>query len=320
MHSRAYQEGDETAILELFKTVHGRELSEALWEWRFIKNPGGRAVTRLMFEGNKLVGHYAIVPTLISYQGEAHKAGFSLTTMTHPRYRGRAIFTQLANEVYQNCEQEGFQLIYGFPNANSYYGFTHRLGWSGLGHVHGWIIDNEPRIVDLVEDFVFEELERCGPEIDIFLKRVRDETYVSVPRTAAFVQWRYLEKPGNDYTVYCIRNKEKSLEGLVVYKLFQGSDEVAGHIIDFMTIDNPGLIVAIIKRAYDFFRGKGVRKISCWTYNDEVTNRCLESAGYRKIEWPTYFGVKMLNYMSIDQEKATDIRNWRFTMGDSDVF
>ena len=59
--------------------------------------------------------------------------------------------------------------------------------------------------------------------------------------------------------------------------------------------------------------------MSCWLKDDEYA-RVLLWFGFRKVEWPTYFGVKVLK----DSDKFFNVlerpENWRLTMGDSDVF
>src|SRR6185312_14808637 len=53
----------------------------------------------------------------------------SADTMTHPRYRNKGLFVELATLTYQLCREVGIELIFGFPNQNSVHGFINRLGW-----------------------------------------------------------------------------------------------------------------------------------------------------------------------------------------------
>src|SRR3972149_7211686 len=121
---RNYQEGDEYQIVALFDEVFGNNPGLHLWRWRFLKNPFGKGIIKLLFDGDRLIGHYSIIPLNIEVQCEPIRVGFSLDTMTHPSYAKRGIFTFLAQETYNECQLLGLRLVYGFPNANSYHGFT----------------------------------------------------------------------------------------------------------------------------------------------------------------------------------------------------
>lgn len=55
--------------------------------------------------------------------------------MTRPGYSGRGIFTYLAEETSRLCRETGFHFVYGFPNRNSHYGFTHKLRWKSIAEM-----------------------------------------------------------------------------------------------------------------------------------------------------------------------------------------
>jgi GNAT superfamily N-acetyltransferase len=74
--------------------------------------------------------YYGVYPCLISYNGQKYLAAQSGDTMTHPAHQGKGLFTQLARKTYELCKMEGIQLVYGFPNQNSYPGFINKLAWT----------------------------------------------------------------------------------------------------------------------------------------------------------------------------------------------
>ena len=131
--SRDYNSGDEYRILDLFKQVFQREMGLNFWRWRFLENPFGKAIIKLSFDRDILIGHYAVIPMDVQVQGETIKAVFSMTTMTHPEYSGKGIFTCLAEDNYRLCQDKGFNFVYGFPNRNSHQGFVRKLKWQDLG-------------------------------------------------------------------------------------------------------------------------------------------------------------------------------------------
>jgi GNAT superfamily N-acetyltransferase len=193
---REYTKGDEQEILALFNAVFGRKLEISFWRWRFLENPFGSGMINLMFDDKRLVGHYAVIPMPLMVKGELHRAAFSMTTMTHPDYQGRGVFPELASNLFDRCREAGIEVAFGFPNENSYPGFTKRLGWHGFGRVTGWVNDCGLMPAGGAHEFVFEEMRACDQEVDDLWARAKDTTDVKVPRSAEFFNWRYFRLAG----------------------------------------------------------------------------------------------------------------------------
>ncbi|HYW76097.1 MAG TPA: GNAT family N-acetyltransferase, partial [Gammaproteobacteria bacterium] len=47
----------------------------------------------------------------------------------HPDYRGKGLFTRLAERTYEAAAERGFHSVYGVANANSTPGFVRKLGF-----------------------------------------------------------------------------------------------------------------------------------------------------------------------------------------------
>lgn len=122
----------EGEIAQLFLDSFGKPLSSDEWRWFYIDNPVGDPYVSLFYENGKLLGHYAVLPTLLSIRGKSFVAYRSMTTMVHPDGRGKGLFTELAKRVYSMLETDGASMVYGFPNANSAPGFIRNLGWTLL--------------------------------------------------------------------------------------------------------------------------------------------------------------------------------------------
>ena len=317
---REYIPGDESKILELFSVVFRRKLDHEFWNWRFIENPFGRGIIRLMFDAEKLVGHYAVTPISLLVNGTLLKAALSMTTMTHPDYSRRGIFTELASEVYSSCKKKGISLIFGFPNENSYDGFTRKLGWFGFGHVKGWASQGELKRLPLDSNYIFEIIETDDEDLDDLWARARKPSSVEVPRTAEFVDWRYFQKPGREYTFCKINDKSNVLQGFLVLKLFRDGGEITCHIIDLITSASPDIQRHALAKAVQFFSDNGVTRITCWFSNHRPIAKQLHAIGFQERVWPTYYGVLVLDETVADASFVTDSNQWRFTMGDSDVF
>ena len=128
MEIKAYKLGDELKIIELFEQSFGKKMSLEYWKWRFSDNPfTSNIFIDLMWDNDLLVGHYAVSPVEMILEDKKILTALSMTTMTHPQYGGKGIFSKLAENLYKRLTEEGYTMVWGFPNNNSHYGFNKNL-------------------------------------------------------------------------------------------------------------------------------------------------------------------------------------------------
>lgn len=75
------------------------------------------------------VAYYGVIPCFIQYKNETILAAQSADTMTHLQHRYKGMFVELSNMTFDLCRKLGINLIFGFPNQNSYHGAVNKLGW-----------------------------------------------------------------------------------------------------------------------------------------------------------------------------------------------
>lgn len=320
LNCRDYQRDDEHKILTLFKEVFSREMSLAFWRWRFVKTPFGEPIIKLMFDSDKLIGHYAVVPVDIQIQGKLLKAVFSMTTMTHADYSGRGIFSYLAEEAYQLCQRKGFHLVYGFPNENSYYGFTRKLGWIGLGKVTFLEKKLEKETLGQLNIKNIQRVTYFDTRINSLWEKIKQDYSIIVPRTKEFLAWRFVENPDTDYKKYIIVGDNREILGYVILKIYAKGNKVEGHIVDMLSIDSRDIVVGLLRASYQCFTNNGVESLTCWVPGDCLYNEVLQEEGFMESESNTYFGARVFDQDDKLLKKIGDINNWFLTMGDTDVF
>ena len=74
--------------------------------------------------------YYGVFPVFMLIDGVQYLVAQSGDTMTHTNHQGKGLFVKLARESYQLAASNGVQLIFGFPNGNSYPGFVKKLDWN----------------------------------------------------------------------------------------------------------------------------------------------------------------------------------------------
>jgi len=126
-------------IRSLFGAVFGytRPLAHDLWKYR--DNPAGPAVGFVAVDAGQIVGQYVVLPTWLRLDDEVVLGALSLDTMTHPNYRGQGMFVTLAKACMELAAKSGVEVLYGFPNKNSFPGFIRRLNWDHTGDIPRWV-------------------------------------------------------------------------------------------------------------------------------------------------------------------------------------
>lgn len=319
---RDYKSGDEHQILALFREVFGREMSLPFWKWRFIENPFGHGIINLLFDSSKLIGHYAVIPMDVQVQGKLLKAAFSMTTMTHPSYSGKGIFTYLAEETYKLCQEKGFNFVYGFPNRSSYPSFVRKLKWQDLGKM----MISEKRLQSTIEmrpvrtRFLIKQLKRFESTINLLWDKAKKDYYVIVPRTEQFLNWRFVRSPDARYTKYTVLDSYDNIVGYVVLKIYVKENITRGHIVDILSIADEEVINLLLDSAYDYFLKNGICDVSCWIPRNSFYDDVLKKEGFVRKETDTYFGVRSFSEDDTLNKSVGRLSTWYVTMGDSDVF
>lgn len=76
---------------------------------------------------------YGVFACQAELDGKIYQVAQSGDTMTHKNHSGKGLFTKLAELTYELCESNGIEFVFGFPNYNSYPGFSKKLKWEFPG-------------------------------------------------------------------------------------------------------------------------------------------------------------------------------------------
>ena len=316
---RDYQQGDEYQISDLYKQVNNRERTLGYWTWKFVKPPFGQAITKLMFDGSRLIGFYAVIPMIVKVQNELMKAVISVNTMTHPNYERKGIFGYLAEEVYKKCQRYSIKFVYGFPNDNSYYGFTQKLGWRDLGKMT--VLEKE--LVQTPKEIVHRDsiypVERFDERVNTLWNRTKGSYHVAVVRTEKFLNWRFTDNPVVKYPKFMIQDHNKIL-GYLILKRYTEEGETKGHIVDMLCIDEEDIVGDLIRYSQSYFIEMGINNLSCWASEESIYAHVLQKEEFIRKEFDVYFGVRPFDEEDRLLRNVEVVGNWHLTMCDIDVF
>lgn len=319
-----YKKGDEAKILELFELAFKKNLSTEFWNWRFKDNPFGKELMiNLMWEGDVLAGHYAVSAIELSIEGITVSASLSGTTMTHPNFQGRGIFSDLANSLYERIyKEDNVALVYGFPNNNSHYGLVKNINWQDVG-----IICNFSRhlVVSSVQqnfsDYKVFQIEKFTKVHQGFIRdTIKNLGFgIAVNRSTEYLNWRYNDCPINEYYSLEIKNNDE-LAGIIIFKIFEAKEASTQiDIMEFFCSSDFKIIDQILDLVINFLATKGFTEITfnMWLSLFDPRHLLFEKLSF-KISTPlTYMCAKPFSDEFAD---ITNIKSWYISMGDSDVY
>lgn len=303
-------------LQELFAAAFGRSVPAGLLEWRYLHNPVGDIldlVARL--PDDSLAASYSVAPVAMTFRGQALKSGISMTTMTAPDYAGRGLFTKLAAMLYEQMLARDYDLVWGFPNANSHPGFVSKLQWRDVYEIPTMSLDLEKVNVARLPADAREVRLDSGLELDYSGITRSGSDQLMVLRSRDYLRWRYANHPENDYSVYCVAGGEQ-VSSYCITKVYQAS---VIDIVDLIVASREEMLL-LLGKVIDVARKSAIKRIDCWAPRHHFCHSVYEKVGFRLQAPITYLGVRMLSAKHAAWGDVCNYSNWYLQMGDSDVF
>jgi hypothetical protein len=338
---RAYEQGDESAIQELFETTFGRRRTIEEWRWRFRGAPNGPALIHVLVDDGQVVGHLAHVEFDTFVNGRRMKLGHGGDTMVAESHRGRGGMRALVQGFL--ASDHGFDMRLNFPTDQAA-GLMQRYGGGiQLGRIPQWVIPtnveaalrNVPRGIGSLARFglkgflgvsalsapraIVRPITDFGPEFDSLADasarfspciRVRNAAYLSWRWTAPDGRWRMLEA----------RTDSSDLLGFIVFDRDDRSASSTlrlGRIVDLLATDLDATR-ALLMAAVAQLRRQGCDAVLL-DYQDPrpwARRACLRAGFLRRGSGPNVTGRALSERAPPIVEK---LDNWYLTRGDTDL-
>lgn len=293
LHDRTQQ------FCDLYHSCFNDKIDATIIEQRYLQNPVGDLCMYVALEDDRIVANYSVSPAYIQHGDKQIKCALSLNTMTHPDFVGKGLFVQLAQRLYDELKQQGYGMVYGFPNYISNRTFCTKLGWKDIYEI--------PTLELVVEKELSYNPTNVIP-YSTFDVPQNTANRLAVAKCEDYLNWRYKNKPYTDYNLVKTANG-----GWMVYKRYQNMInivELHPQCIEDLS-DMIGYVSSVVL-------GLGLEKMTVWSDANSWEHLCLEKYGFRNRYPITYFGACDLN-MPKDLD-IWDFRNWRIQMGDDNVY
>ncbi len=323
MNIRPYAPGDEQQILEMDWLLfpdpwNKRNLDN--WYWKYAgNNPAGRAIIYVMENEHKIIVHFAVVPYRLRVFGEDVLGSHSIGSMVLPSYQGKGLIKFVADRLFVEVSQRNIIFSYGFPNLLAHDLHKKLMGYSDVMAISTWEkqtnANDQPIRKIGTSRFEFLAIQKFDKSVDALWDQVKDEHKIAVIRDAAYLNWRYLERPDQKYYAFGLYEAD-TLTGYVILKLYQDAAVLKGHIIDIMSL--PGrddIALALLEGSEGFFVEHQTNIQSAWIVGSRLYHDLLSQKGFVLLR-PRPFICRI----NLDKEKYQDVLNgedWYFTMGDT---
>jgi hypothetical protein len=334
--------------LEMYKKCFDENGSPKKTEnikWQFLQNTEANSFVEIAFDENKdkVAAIYAMSCVRFIIDGNTSVGTQSLDTITDIDYRGLGLFITLAKSACEKANTSNVSLVYGFPNGNSIKGFKKWLDWQ--------ILDPVPFLLKPLRSHYFSKkikALRFLPNINLsFLNFQMDKNYrikedpifpdevnniwrqfskeikVGVERNKEYLDWRYIQKPNENYKIVHCYSKENKYLGFIIYTVKDKHNGKIGYIMELLyDLQDPKAGKMLLNYAINYIKKEKADCILSWCLEHSPNYGIFKKSffinlpeKYRPIE--LHFGVRVF------QEKLKSIvnkrENWYLSYSDSDT-
>lgn len=336
-------------VRELF-LKNGNEKRLENLRWQYSGSPAGEALSTFAVDSTQSdAAVYSVAPVVfLTANSEKVVGAQSLDTLTDVQHRGKGLFLTAAKKLYEQGSADGISFVYGFPNQFSGPGFFRKLNWSDLGYppfrILAWnLLYPLKRITGLNFKLLncwryMVEKSRLSRELNG--KRFKLSTAIDfsgepykrlwnlfastlplcIERDAAYMNWRYKQKPAADYKFLAVEEGGE-LQGVCVYALREKHGGAVGYIMDL--IYNPGRLdvgnILLSKTSLEL-RASGADVVLAWADKRHRENRPYDRVGYSRL--PRRLQPIKLSYGALlldDKCSVDDLRSMYISYADSDT-
>jgi hypothetical protein len=327
---RAYRDGDEAAIVPMFREVFGVERTMEHWYWKYRDCPWGRhLIAEAVDRDGVLAGHYAGYPVPFHFAAHggreflSHQIGDTMTRLS-ARQSGlgkQGVLARMAAYYYARFGT-GVPFVYGFNTGHIRKLGERYLGYEYIDAVARWArpaagtgVPARGRLRAWWQGYSVTELASAGAETTELFERVKGSYGLLVRRDAEYLRWRYLECPDRRHRVLALRRRGV-LVGWGVFSR-RGTDLVWGDaLVDRRCLEAMHLLLE--HGAARLF--PGVERVWGWfAPHPEWWAAWLDAAGFVRERDPDDLAPGF--YFLADTVTRRHLAEvWYYTYGDSDLF
>lgn len=329
---------------------NGTEKSIELLKWFHQQNlPRQQAIYYAIEKSsNDIAAIYTYLPVLLKCMGKVVVAMQSFDTLTDYRHRSKGLFIKLASKLEKEESLKNNECVYGFANENSVHGFVKKLGFTFFGEVPFLIkplgvtyllnkFFKKKRIQDPLEvnckivvpsevllkgNCSIKAISKFDESYNKLWDKIAPQINIGVNRDSAYMNWRYVDKPGEEYARYGFY-ENGILKGIVVFTLKNKHDGKIGYLMELLFDPESGNAgKKLLKFCTTTLKNNKAHLILAWCFPHSFNYFCHKKAGFYR--FPEKFRPQKLCVIAkvLKSDHANEIyniKNWYVSYSDSDT-
>jgi hypothetical protein len=266
----------------------------------------GRTVSYLaVLDSGKVIGHYTNIPIQLEYKQTTFNSMLCTDMATDIQFRGQGIISALSKRVYDDVRRNEYDMSFGYSNSEGVQMDLHSLsyGYSVVG-----------RFVTYVKVILTAK----KTEITFALRDSFDlidtlpaSNFIRIHKNREYLQWRYSDKPGNDFKIYQVNLSNKKI-GYIVLRFKPNVCYVFDILVDDIHFS------MILSALEEFALSKNYRILLLHVCDNSYWMKLLYKFGYirqRLFSKERYLTLKIHN-QRVDKELFSRSENWFLINGD----
>lgn len=318
---REYLESDRQKFVDWRNLIDKRVITVDFFKWQYYDNPFGPVDTWVADDGEKIVGQYTIQRQEYYYYGKKIMGSLAFDLATHPDYRYQGMFTKLGFHSLEEAGKQNIAFTLGYPWVKGIAIPGHKkVGWTLLGELKIYEL-NDLNAYELVEidDFTIKEINQFDKKYDTLALEHKNDAFIMLNRTGAYLNWRYLHKKGYEYSCFEILNMKRNLVGFFILKIYKDEQSKILHVIDFILPKNKAAYQKVLNYTIKFALEQKANIITLIVNEKLKFFKFLKSNGFKGQE-RHFIPIVHVNNNSVDINQMNNIHDYYFTMGDNDIF
>ncbi len=318
---REYRPGDMPSLIDTFNLVFGTERTPSEWRYTHEDNPAGLRLFVAVTEDGQAVCQYAARPYRHWMDGEERIFAEIMDSMVHPDHRAGlkapGLFVRTALPFfpeYGGPNPPADVVHYGWPVEKAY-----RIGQLYL-HYNVYrsqtVLARETGVGPTELPAGVRVIERFDDSVDAVYLRCRDNWGTSTIRDAAFLNWRFVDNPMNEYTIFGVEG-DNGLLGYAVYRSKNWLAPGMAVLADWLVPDDePEVAEALREAVLAQARADGHTALGLFLPDWSNWFTQFQRWGWRV--WPTPY--YMVGRTFDPRRSLWWLRsNWWYTLADSDL-
>lgn len=307
------ESSDTPAIVDLLKVSLGEGLikkSKEVWDFKHLNNPFGSSHVLLAIIDDKFVGVRAFMKWNWQLGNTVWTAYRAVDTSTHPDFQGKGIFKKLTLQALEDVEKKQKCFVFNTPNDKSRPGYL-KMGWEIVDSISIAVI---PTFLYSIFSFFQKKKplsnlissKRLDEICEIHNDKLEKKNVIFTPKSAEYLKWRFEKNPMQEYKVVSTDNWYVTMY-IKKHKFFNEL-RVTEIIGDENNLCKKEIRGAIAKQAL---------KSSCLIIT--LANKKLFRLSIYGKFGPRLTYKSLTNNVQFDN-KALTIENWKYSLGDLELF